>query len=60
MPATSKSQQRTAGAALSCKRSGDCSKAPAAVKSMAKMPTSTLMEYAKTKHGNLPERVSKK
>lgn len=59
MPAESKAQQQTAGMALAYKR-GDlpASKAGPAVKQMARMPTESLMDYAKTKHGNLPKHVS--
>ena len=61
MPAVSKSQRQAAGIAIALKR-GDipASKAGEAARSMAKMPTSSLRDYAQTKHGNLPEHVSKK
>lgn len=61
MPAKSTAQQQTAGIALAVKR-GDipASKAGPAARSMAKMPTESLMHYAQTKHGKLPERVAKK
>ncbi len=61
MPATSVAQQKTAAIALQVKR-GDIplSKAGPAAKAMAKMSENSLEHYAKTKHGNLPEHVSKK
>jgi len=61
MPSKSVSQQQAAGIALAVKR-GDipASKAGPAAQQMAKMPSSSLMEYAKTKHGQLPDHVAKK
>jgi hypothetical protein len=59
-PSTSVAQQQTAGIALAIKRGErPAAGASEAAKSMAKMPTESLLHYAKTKHGNLPQHVKK-
>lgn len=61
MPATSKSQQKAAGAALSAKR-GDMpkSKLRGASKEMYEsMSEKQLEEFAETKHKGLPEKKTK-
>ena len=60
MPAKSKAQQRAAGIALAAKR-GEIpkSKLRGASKSLAKLSTKQLKEFAETKKKGLPRKVKK-
>ena len=57
MPAVSKQQQKLMGAALHCKRTGEC--ASEKIKEIAdSMSEKELEKYAGTKHKGLPKKVA--
>ena len=59
MPAVSKKQQKLMGAALHCKKTGDC--ASAEVRKVAdSMSMDELEKFAGTSHKGLPEKVSER
>ncbi|MBP7786099.1 DUF3008 family protein [Patescibacteria group bacterium] len=60
MPAKSRTQQRLAGMAVAYLKGTLKSKATKAVKRMASMGKSNLLDFARTKHAGLREKVGRK
>jgi hypothetical protein len=57
MPSKSKKQQRFFGAVRACQKTGNCL-SPKIKKVADSMSNKSVEDFAKTKHKNLPEKVS--